>query len=120
MGLYLDITLTDMQFHATEPRKPNSLLRAARKSLRNGKPGRSYVDFKVTPDGRWELVMNTTPADNLWIEKLQKEGKTLRILFPKTFGMSFNQDVTAHIAAINRERMEQLRGKKKRWWQRWQ
>lgn len=106
---YYDIVLTDLQFHTKLPRKPNTLFRAFKKSLRTGKPERTYgVKFEVKPDNTWRLEMKLSPEDQAWINKLEREGKKIRIVFPRGLPMGFGKDLQDRLEADKRKAFKRI------------
>lgn len=101
---YQNILITDLQFHAKQPRKPSTLLRLIKKFLRTGKPERTYATkFEIRPDNTWQLEMDISPEDQAWIEKLEREGKKLRIVFPRNLMMGFGKDLQERLEADERK-----------------
>ncbi len=109
MSEYQDIVLTDLQFHTLKPRKPGTLLRSVKKFLRTGKPERAYgVKFEVKPDNTWRLEMKLSPEDQAWIEKLEREGKKIRIVLPPNLLMGFGKDLQERLEADKRKAFKRI------------
>jgi hypothetical protein len=86
---YLDITLTDIQFHVAKPRKPLPAGRVIEKSLKSGNPSRIYSnELSITKDDEIRTLLFKDKDFVKLIEKANKEGRIVRILFPDG-GMPF-------------------------------
>ena len=80
---YLDIALTDIQFHVIKPRKPLPAGRVIEKAIKNGKPGRIYNNELIVTNNDEILSLLFKDKDFVKLkEKANKEGRIVRILMP--------------------------------------
>ena len=96
-----NILLTDIQIHATKPRKPTSQYRAILKSLKNKKPGRFYTkNF----DGK-KAIFDLPPKIKREMEKAEKSGKKIRLFMPKEgLPIFVGKDLKEKLEAKNRKK----------------
>ncbi len=105
---YYYITLTDMQLHTQEPRKPLSLLRAFFKSLTSGKKGgRVYSKNIIANEKTGEVFFNlpfVIPTDKIpeGAKQAMREGKKIRLIVPNEFPVSFGKDLIERMKAEKR------------------
>lgn len=83
MEKHVDIFITNIQLHVTEPRSPISPGRAIEKAVRSKKEHRSHTtDFKMKGDGKMRFIFHNPELDELR-KKYEAEGKTVRFWMPK-------------------------------------
>jgi len=85
---YLDIFLTDIQLHTNPAVNPKPFDRQIMKSVRSGKPGRVYNKLLPPSDedrknGKFKINLMYLPEIQRAQVEAQKQGKTLRIRYPK-------------------------------------
>lgn len=108
----VNIILTDIQFHVTEPRKPLPPTRVIEKSLRNKKPGRWFSKNLPKPNKDGALTIPILEDSNLdrYIKKLKSEGKKFRILIPKKGLMVYaGKDTVEHIEAKKKKAFDRVK-----------
>jgi len=80
------ITITDLQLHASEPRKPHGFARGIKKAIETGKPGRAYAKNAAKAvdrnKGTFEIAI---PSEGLAevIEQAKAKGKIVRFFIPR-------------------------------------
>jgi len=120
---YADYLLTDIKIHASQPRKPTSLIRQIEKSARSGKYNRAYSDLEKNSNGIDHTAETSLPLfeNDTEIQKAKdralKENKILRIYAPESGLPIFAAEdavefVKAHPELV--EKMERLDKKKSR------
>lgn len=83
MEEYIDISITNLQLHVTEPRKPSSVGRVIERSIQSKKEHRAYsTDIKKMDGDTFRLIFHNPEIEKI-IEKAEKEGKKVRFIMPK-------------------------------------
>lgn len=75
----INVILTDIKLHASEPTNPKSLSRKIAKSIRGKKTGRAYsTDMRISREGKLEFFI---PFDKKDLETFKN--KKINVLIPK-------------------------------------
>ena len=77
------IYITDIQAHVLQPQNPKTIDREISRSVRSGKPGRSYTTkFKPTSPGRIKINFPMNDELKELVDKAEKEGKRVFLAYP--------------------------------------
>jgi len=84
---HVNIVITDIQLHTTEPENPKPWYRMLMKSLRSKSPGRVFGKInnaKTAPQGQINLTLPPLPtAEELFYQMPELRGKIVHFLAPK-------------------------------------
>lgn len=78
------IYITDIQAHVLQPQNPKTIDREISRSVRSGKPGRSYTtNFRPTAPGRMKITFPMNDELKELVEKAAKEGRRVFLAMPE-------------------------------------
>lgn len=102
------ILITDITLHSNPACNPKPFSRGLDKSIRSGKPGRTYVNDIIRPnktgDGRtFEFTLPFDKGLKEVFERAKLNGKTVRLFIPKNLPILLGKDAVEKYAALKRQ-----------------
>lgn len=81
----VEIVLTHLELHVTEPRKPHGLARQIGRAVRSGKPGKATSrGIALKADGTFSIEIARASFEAELAEEARRIGRPIRVLAPKS------------------------------------